>query len=94
MCSGPVTGVCIFRAWAQVKKEKNPALGEVLPTRSYPDSQARSVLPRLHPPVSCRRSRASSVPFGVASHVWDSNVVVLPLFQEKLSSFHKRLKYA
>ena len=32
VCSGPVTGVHVFRAWAQVEKEKSPALGEILPT--------------------------------------------------------------
>lgn len=31
-CCWPVIGVRVFGAWAQVEKEKSPALGEVLPT--------------------------------------------------------------
>lgn len=93
-CRGPVISVHIFRAWAQVEKEKSSALGEILPTPSHPGSQARSVLPRLHLPAYCRHSHASPGPFGVASHVWDNNVVIVPVLQEKLSLLHKRLKYA
>lgn len=93
-CHGPVISVHIFRAWARVEKEKSPALGEILPTPSCPGSQARSVLPGLHLPAYCRHSHASPGPFGVASHVWDNNVVIVPVFQEKLSSLHKRRKYA
>lgn len=88
-CTGPVVGVLFNRAWAQVEKEKNSDLGEVLLTKSCPGSQTRSFLCNSHPPVYCRCNLASSGPFGVKPHVWDSTVFVLLFFQEKLLLFHK-----
>lgn len=79
-CSGPVTAICVFRAWAQVHKEKSPVLGEILPMRSRPGSPARSILPALHPSVYHRCSHASSGPFSAPSNIWDNNVIVLCVF--------------